>query len=467
MIIYVISTIYAFLLIYGAVRDHSDITAREYIELKDLASSAGVLGWKTASFKEDIRDTVASAKSLQAVIISAPGDYSIAVEKTHGLVKWTGNYPYFSRGLYLLKRLEPAPLRIEGLQNIVISAVSTYIDFDNLLFILRKVLLAILIAVVVSFSLLITDMVIVKKQPAIDEFTGSGPNVESRKAERYYPDDYEEQEPFIDERPQADKFSGNGFTTDDNENFILPPEPDFARHDAPFVPKPEDILFTEDESKFEEKDPFHVTDSLRNEDAEDDLTAGGLPQFETDDENSRKNPFPSSGLYETDPFGDFSGEPSFASELAPEMAKAEENGKDLSLITAMWTAENVLYKTLEEAAAGCFKRGSRIFEKNVPGIYIIVPGISIDDAFETAKRFHREAIAKLPLESESELLIGISSMAGRSLHAERLINEAERALGKAGEDRRSPIVAFKADPEKYKAFLEKKARASRISNGNS
>jgi hypothetical protein len=53
----------------------------------------------------------------------------------------------------------------------------------------------------------------------------------------------------------------------------------------------------------------------------------------------------------------------------------------------------------------------------------------------------------------NSLRIGISSRNKRLVRAARLLLEASRALDKAGQEPDSPIVAFKSDPEKYKAFM--------------
>lgn len=54
----------------------------------------------------------------------------------------------------------------------------------------------------------------------------------------------------------------------------------------------------------------------------------------------------------------------------------------------------------------------------------------------------------------NEVSVGISSASGRSIKAERLILEASQALDYASQDPDSPIVAFRANPEKYKEYME-------------
>lgn len=54
----------------------------------------------------------------------------------------------------------------------------------------------------------------------------------------------------------------------------------------------------------------------------------------------------------------------------------------------------------------------------------------------------------------NEVSIGISSVSGRMVSAERIILEASQALAYASQDPDSPIVAFRANPEKYREFQE-------------
>jgi hypothetical protein len=59
--------------------------------------------------------------------------------------------------------------------------------------------------------------------------------------------------------------------------------------------------------------------------------------------------------------------------------------------------------------------------------------------------------------SISNLFIGLSSRSGRLLNAERIMFECNQALEKAKSDPKSSIIAFKSDPEKYRAFIRNQA----------
>ena len=54
----------------------------------------------------------------------------------------------------------------------------------------------------------------------------------------------------------------------------------------------------------------------------------------------------------------------------------------------------------------------------------------------------------------NEVSVGISSASGRNVNAERILLEAGQALEYASQDTDSPIVAFRANPDKYKEYIE-------------
>lgn len=54
----------------------------------------------------------------------------------------------------------------------------------------------------------------------------------------------------------------------------------------------------------------------------------------------------------------------------------------------------------------------------------------------------------------NEVSVGISSASGRNVNAGRILLEAGQALEYASQDMDSPIVAFRANPDKYKEYIE-------------
>jgi hypothetical protein len=118
--------------------------------------------------------------------------------------------------------------------------------------------------------------------------------------------------------------------------------------------------------------------------------------------------------------------------------------------------DDVYYARFAADAARFFSSRDFVCEKGAQGISVICPGLSLDAGFLNADEFHNRVMGKYPglFKSKTDLCMGISACSGRPVNADRLIFEAEEALERAMMDPVSHIVAFKSDPEKYKAFME-------------
>jgi hypothetical protein len=114
------------------------------------------------------------------------------------------------------------------------------------------------------------------------------------------------------------------------------------------------------------------------------------------------------------------------------------------------------YARFAADTARFFSSRDFICERGERGISVICPGLNLDAGFLNAGEFHTRVIGKYPslIKSKTDLCIGLSARSGRPVDAERLMFEAEEALERAMMDPVSFIVAFKSDPEKYKAFME-------------
>lgn len=101
------------------------------------------------------------------------------------------------------------------------------------------------------------------------------------------------------------------------------------------------------------------------------------------------------------------------------------------------------------------EKTAKIFEYKADGYALIINKdlqVIVDD-FETIYNKITDYLKNN--NSINEVSVGISSTSGREVKAERIILEADQALDYAIQDPDSPIVAFRANPEKYKEFIEK------------
>jgi GGDEF domain-containing protein len=96
-----------------------------------------------------------------------------------------------------------------------------------------------------------------------------------------------------------------------------------------------------------------------------------------------------------------------------------------------------------------------LFEYGRWGISVILPCDGIDTAIAKSEKYYQRITEKFQAgySRASSLCIGLSSRSGRLLNAERLMFEAREALKKAKAETKNKIIAFKSDPEKYRAFI--------------
>ena len=118
---------------------------------------------------------------------------------------------------------------------------------------------------------------------------------------------------------------------------------------------------------------------------------------------------------------------------------------------------DIMYKNAAEEAVSFFSSRDLLFEFGKHGIAVILPGIDLDSGISKSQKFYQRILQKFPNSHKlsSGFYIGLSSRSGRLLNADRLILEANEALYKAKHEPKSPIMAFKSDPEKYRDFLSK------------
>jgi len=146
------------------------------------------------------------------------------------------------------------------------------------------------------------------------------------------------------------------------------------------------------------------------------------------------------------------------SRLTEELRRCAAAGQDLSFIVMEFklVIDDPSYARFTADTARFFSSRDFICEKGERGVSVICPGLNLDAGFLNAGEFHTRVTGKYPslIKSKTDLCIGLSARSGRPVDAERLMFEAEEALERAMMDPISFIVAFKSDPEKYRAFME-------------
>ena len=145
--------------------------------------------------------------------------------------------------------------------------------------------------------------------------------------------------------------------------------------------------------------------------------------------------------------------------LAEEMERSGAAGQDVAFIAIEFKPPEAddYYARIAADAARFFSSREFVCERGERGLSIICPGLNLDMGFLNATEFHNRVLGKYPVifKQKTDLCMGISARSERELiNAARLIFEAEEALERALMDPVSHVIAFKVDPDKYRAFME-------------
>jgi hypothetical protein len=434
--VYISALLFAAYRIYLSVNERRATAGREFYDLADLSSAAGVLGFMDAPFREALQDRLEGSQTLQGLIISGPnGEY--AFERKQGsVIGWVGDSPRFITRFGISRTPYFAPLRIEGLRNVTISAVASYIDYDVLIAVMKRSLLAVLAALAASFITLIIETLRGRNRP---DAAGSPPDRDGdlpRPEEIFTPGEAEPPVNFPEEEEPGEE---------DFPDFSVPEagEPDFPEEEA-LLPDFDEV--PAEESAGEEKRPPKA------------------PPEKAPPEPAEKSAPPSGprGLYS--PETRIGWEDYTLDRLAAELHRCASFEQDLALLIIQFKEsrgpEEELFKELAERAVNYFNLRDLIFERGGRGITVIIPNIDLDQGFSQSEEFHNRVSSSLSsyFSAPTDLCIGLSSRSGRLIDADRLLYEASQALNKALEDPASPIVAFKSDPEKYRSFIAARNR---------
>lgn len=118
---------------------------------------------------------------------------------------------------------------------------------------------------------------------------------------------------------------------------------------------------------------------------------------------------------------------------------------------------NAISNKLIEILKGDIPEKTEIYEYNSDGYAIILYNEDLSSCAETFDKIYENMTSYLrENNSANEVVIGLSSVSGRNVDSQRLETEASQALSHALEDPDSPIIAFKANPKKYKEYIENK-----------
>lgn len=172
---------------------------------------------------------------------------------------------------------------------------------------------------------------------------------------------------------------------------------------------------------------------------------------ETEKKDSEEN-----GLFA--PESGFGYESYMMSRLDNELIRSASSEQDLSLMLIRipgMTKNSSYFQKMCKVLSDIFIYKDLIFEYEADGFAVIIQNKDVDKTMETAEALYAELNTILTTSGElSKPLIGISSRSLRLISAERIKTEAIQAIKHADEDKDSPIVAFRVNPEKYRKYIQ-------------
>lgn len=136
------------------------------------------------------------------------------------------------------------------------------------------------------------------------------------------------------------------------------------------------------------------------------------------------------------------------------LVKAAENGSDLAvLIIKVNSSENEISREqIENIFDSDFAQNALVFSDESNLFTVLLENTSLDDAMTVAKEIFEDFSEKLT-DAGQKVTIGLSSKNGRTVSSERLLTEAREAQKHAATEPDSPIIAFRASPEKYNDYI--------------
>jgi hypothetical protein len=386
--------------VYTGIGDRRALAKKEFSTVVDITAAAALqeaaagdsesFAAQTELFNQTITNILTGSHTLQGVIISGPtGVYTF--ERYEGtIISKNDEKSYQFKSRFGLSK-EPLTKSLHvGPYTFNLRAVYNYIDDQFLIMILKRTLLVVLATLCLALFTLIFQFLIPNPQEVVEE-----------RSYKSTVETYKERETL---KETEDASAEKPFLASRGKNISPSPSPAAAPVPPGAMEDPKEPQFSRTPIGLEEQTHERLNSELKR------CTA-------------------------------------FGQDVVFMLIELQENG-------GPETAGPGIRLLIDEGAK-MFLRRDLIFEKGGRGVSIVFPGIDLDEGFAKSEQFHTRMVKKYAeaFEKNAEVYIGLSSRVDRVIDAQRLMFEADGALKKAREDPGSPIVAFRSDPEKYRAFM--------------
>jgi len=165
------------------------------------------------------------------------------------------------------------------------------------------------------------------------------------------------------------------------------------------------------------------------------------------------------GLY--DPETGLGWESYLQERLGAELRRSASFEQDLSILVASLDSvtgrTDSNYAVFAKTSRSFFSFNDLAFIFGTKGLAVILPNTDIDQAMRMSEELFKKLALLIQGRSEPggylDMFMGLSSRSGRLVDADRLLGEAMAAHRKAKEEQDTHIMAFRPDPEKFRAYL--------------
>lgn len=411
---------------------------------RSTSLSAVTDGFMSDQFVGRLTDTCRKSRSLVAFMITTPSGVAYAWPDRSGQISYTANGEAVLTGSSLFMRTFSTELDIPGHSGPpVVATAVMYILHPSAIFTASRLSFLITLALI-----LITLIVILAYSP--------GKNASKPVAASY-------------ERPDTLPETASGPDADELARVTVPPFDDTAADDDFGFPFDEpgsgydepDNGYDEPETGYDDTDIYE-----HNVDAFQDIEPVETPDFETVEPDYIPDSAPADiadtiddqrpeGLYS--PATGVGWEEYLKERLDAELVRAASSEQDLSLMVVRISGTkhtDLVSRKIAQAFLELIKFRDMVFEFGVDGFAGIFQNVTLDQAMKLADELY-ENIDVLLMESgyESQITIGITTRTARLISAERMLDEAVAAATKAVAEPDLPIVAFRANPDKYRDFV--------------
>ncbi|MCL2805542.1 MAG: hypothetical protein FWD26_06355 [Treponema sp.] len=164
IIIYLGALVQGTIRLYMSIENSRKVAEQEFSQIAQKASDAGTQGFMNQRFIDTINNALASAVSLEALIITGPdGEYAFEKQKDYA-VSWVHNSPRFINRFGFSNQNLYRPLQIQDLRNVNIKAVANAFNYIEFTKILKETLLIILVGFAIAFFTMLLQMLLGRQE---------------------------------------------------------------------------------------------------------------------------------------------------------------------------------------------------------------------------------------------------------------------------------------------------------------